>query len=190
MIGESQHSSPRSGLACVFGISGVGKSDLIKRFTKLHSEWSHVAASDLIVRVRNESRDALRLLSREEIIENQRKVGEAIRQERLSRPKENLIVDAHSVIDNDCELVPVPTSAISFLSPTTMVFVYDDPEQILARRQADVSRRRAIRSLKEIAKEQEAALSNAREYSSELNVALHPVRSGDLRALESALNVS
>jgi adenylate kinase len=175
-------------LACVFGVSGVGKSELISRFVEGHRDWRRLGASELLEGLNEENREALRTSPREKIVANQYRAADLILEKRAQNPSFNFILDAHSIIDNDRELVPVPTSAVSAMEPSMLVFVFDDPAKILSRRESDASRIRAFRTISEIALEQGAALESAKRFSSELALDLSCIRSGDLESLEAALS--
>jgi ABC-type lipoprotein export system ATPase subunit len=58
-------------LVCVFGISGVGKTTLIKLYVATHGTWHRLQASDLLARHAQAEPDQLRIAPRPVIEENQ-----------------------------------------------------------------------------------------------------------------------
>lgn len=175
-------------LACVFGVSGVGKTTLISQFVREHSSWHALSASNLLSGVTNQRAERLRLLDRAEIEANQLLLVEAIqRRRRLSGEAANWLLDAHSVINNDRELVQVPTEIVARLGPSLLIFTYANASQILTQRASDPRRGRAPASIEQIESEQELALLVCRQYSQELQIRLHQISADDPVGFDAAL---
>lgn len=173
---------------CVFGLSGVGKTTLISEFVREHSSWRSLSASSLLREISNQHPEHLRTLSRSEIKLNQLLLAMTVRKRRaLVGPSVDWLLDAHSVINNDCELVPVPVEVIAELSPDLLVFIYGTPELILRRRTSDPHRHRPLLSIQQIAEEQKLAFETCLRYSIELQIRLHKVDVNDRAGFTAVL---
>ena len=158
-------------VVAVFGISGVGKTTLIKSFLQKSEGWSHIQAGSLIKSIRqNTDRDKLRLSGKELILSNQKLMVAAFWQKIQFENLSKVIFDGHSIIDAGTELLAIPIEIIEALKPTKIVFVRNDPALILDRRLNDVSRDRPVITLNDINKHQDFALETANNYSATLNI--------------------
>jgi adenylate kinase len=173
----------------VFGISGVGKSTIIEQFARGNSNWRVLNVSKLLSESEQLESEQLRTSSRKRIEENQFELAELVRALRIQEPNKNWLLDAHSVIDNDSELVSVPVDAVVRLAPTDLVFIFDEPIQIQLRRRGDQFRRRPKRSIEQIAEEQDLARRNSLLYSHALGLTLREVCAGDLDGLATILKL-
>jgi len=120
MHADTQPAHTRGQFVCVFGISGVGKSTLIEQFVRHHADWRSLAAGELLARAVQRHPEHLRTSSPDVIEANQYALAELIQDIRARKLTTNWLLDAHSLIDNGTELVPVPTAAISRLEPTAL----------------------------------------------------------------------
>jgi adenylate kinase len=189
---SSFENAPYGRLVAVFGISGVGKTTLISHFVREHQGWRVLSASGLLAQMTQIDSDELRRYDRANIETNQFSLASAIQQKRATAPELNWLLDAHSVIDNDQELIAVPTQVIKQINPDSLIFVQDDPEKILRRRISDRDRRRALPSSARVEEEQTLALQTCLAYSSDLKIILHRIMATDAttfakRLLEIAL---
>ncbi len=165
---------------CVFGISGVGKTTLIRQFMSRHPDWHALSAGGLLGGLSHMAPTSLRLAERPVIEENQFAIAEAVQRHRRANPGSKWMLDAHSTIDNDRELVIVPTEVIARIDPDRLIFVFDDAAVIHLRRTSDSHRLRPITSLDRIEEEQRLALDTCVVYARELKLDLHRVRSNNL----------
>lgn len=165
-------------LACVFGLPGVGKSFLIRRFIVTAPTWAELRASALLSATTGQNADQLRKNDRHAIEQNQYALVEAVRAARASSPK-NYLLDGHCVVDNDEELVTVPTDVIAALAPELILFVHDTPEDIVRRAASDPHRARAVRSIRETRAVQDFAARVCEQYSRALQLECRKVRAGD-----------
>jgi adenylate kinase len=151
------------------GISGVGKSTFLAKFAETLA-FQHLQASAVIRERRNGNFaptieiDSLREV---DIDENQRFLVEGF--EHLSDKNANcVILDGHSIIDTPSGLIKIDPVVFSTIGISHFVFLYDRPDKIFARRQADSARSRPSRTVEELSHHQnEAVLSafNAARYS-------------------------
>lgn len=164
----------------VFGISGVGKTTLIKDFLQKSEGWSHIQAGSLIKSIcQNTDRDKLRLSGKELILSNQKLMVTAFWQKIQFENLSKVIFDGHSIIDTGTELLAIPIEIIEALKPTKIVFVRNDPALILDRRLNDVSRDRPVITLDNINKHQDFALETANNYSAILDIPFEILRKSE-----------
>lgn len=158
-------------IVTVFGISGVGKTTLIKDFIKNSEGWSHIQAGSLIKSVCSDmERDKLRLSGKELILSNQKLMVTAFWEQIKSENLSKVIFDGHSIIDMGEELLAIPIEVIEALKPTKIVFVKNDPSLILNRRLNDSSRDRPVLAEEDIIRHQDFALETAKSYGAFLDI--------------------
>ncbi|WP_455182965.1 ATP-binding protein [Azospirillum palustre] len=151
----------------VLGLSGVGKSTACRSFVARHPEYLYVKASDLIHEASSLTFEELRTASSESILENQKLLVKALHLRRIGREDQRVIIDAHSVIDNDRDLVCIPVDVIKSLCPNGFVFLEVDAHTLLSRRMA-AKKPRPLRSADELAQQQVLAKEVAFQYAKEL----------------------
>jgi adenylate kinase len=174
-------------IVCVFGISGVGKTTLIQQYVIGHEHWRALSASELLTRLSGRDSSAHRLSERTVLERNQFWLADAIYRELILCPGEKWLLDVHSVLDNDRELVPVPASAIRRLHPDQLIFLFDGAEQIWRRRWGDTGRKRPLPSVDRIDQEQNLALETCLEYSAALELELYRVQADDFAAFSAVV---
>jgi adenylate kinase len=174
-------------LVCVFGISGVGKTTLIRQFISVHSDWRALSAGELLGDLTDTAPKDLRIAERHVIEGNQFSIAEAVQRYRRVNAATKYILDAHSVIDNGREFVIVPTEVIARLGPDSLIFVFDDAALIRLRRASDRHRLRPIKSLDQIEEEQRLAFDVCLEYARELELDLCRIRSENLADFQVAV---
>ncbi len=107
----------------IFGVSGAGKSTGCLSFVSRHPRFLYFRASSILGNLTNLNRDELRRLSRDEILNNQALLSDGLRAARAGKEARPAIVDAHSVIVTDREMIPVPVEAVKSLAPDGLVFL-------------------------------------------------------------------
>jgi adenylate kinase len=152
---------------------------MIAQFVIAHSEWMHIVASDVIRAATNEAKETLRTASQGKIEANQDLLVQGIDRIKETNIGGRIILDAHSVIDNDRAYVRIPLSVIADLRADSIICVLDEPENILKRRLADPARNRPRRSAFELAEYQHAALEAAQDFSTRLKIPMHSVNAND-----------
>jgi adenylate kinase len=176
-----------SKLVCVFGISGVGKSTMLREYVRKHPGWTHIIASEVLAEATRQNAEALRTAERGRIESNQRLAVRNIQSLRAQYPACNVALDAHCVIDNGQELVRVPVTAIQELQPASLICIWDDAVRILERRLLEVNKLRPTRSAQQLEEYQTAVILTCEDYGESLGLDLARVRAGDINALEKAL---
>jgi adenylate kinase len=173
----------------VFGISGVGKTTLISQFVKTYDGYVHLQASRLIKEsLENPSLSSEHLRGMEEraIQGNQFRLVDSFNIARQACPARTVMLDAHSVIDADPELVLVSVEIIRALRLDQIVFIRDQPAAIVKRRAQDESRHRPIRNVDRISALQELALDQCQNYAFSLDIPLNLISAGDTSGLAIA----
>jgi adenylate kinase len=92
-----------------------------------------------------------------------------------------VLLDAHSVIDNDRFLIEIPTAVIRPLGVAAILFVEADAG-LIARRRLHRSRAAPRRTPEELAAHQDCARNVCTKYSQELGVPLETVTSDAVEA--------
>lgn len=155
----------------VFGVSGVGKTTTCRSYVTRNPNWLFTSASTLLKIALGVSSESLRESSSCNIEENQYLLGKALSSFRGDRRMVPIIIDAHAIIDNDHELVRVPTSAIRQLDPDLLILLQASPTQVLEHRTND-KRARPLRTIGQIEQEIQAEEETVRIYAKELDVRL------------------
>lgn len=173
------------GVVLVFGISGVGKSTACASYVARHPSVLHTSAGALLQAAKNIDSALLRTDVAGNIAQNQNLLGEALRRFRLGRETSDILIDAHSVIDNDHELVEVPVDAVRAMNPNGLVLLEAPPELVIERRRNDV-RLRPSRTAEELQFQIGVARRVCESYAGELSLPLEigtAMNDGDLEAL-------
>lgn len=164
----------------IFGLSGVGKTTLCKAFVRQYPQYIHLSASQMLREATGRMSEELRKSDTKTIRERQIILSAVLQEKRRGRDSSPVLIDAHSVIDNDRTLVPVPTSAIAAMKPTGLVFIAADPVTLLQRRTAD-SRERPLRTVDELREQQERAEGVAHAFAEELSL---PINSDNISTVD------
>jgi adenylate kinase/deoxycytidine triphosphate deaminase len=183
----SMRAEPRQHVVCVFGVSGVGKSHLVRSLVAEMRGWVQVTAGELLQQATKVEGNSLRTADRSKILRNQQLFAGAFASAKRQYSGTNLLVDAHSVINNDQEIVRVPVETVDSIGPELLVFVCDEPENIARRRLQDTDRDRPARSAQQIAEEQRIALENCEHFAAVLNVPLLSLKPGEIGKLRNTL---
>ncbi|ATF18234.1 AAA family ATPase [Phaeobacter gallaeciensis] len=123
------------------------------------------------------------------IVENQAALIEAFN--RYVDPDTTLVIlDAHVVIDTPDGLVHISSDVFREIAPDFVVFVKGEPRKIHRNRECDASRSRPERSVDHLEKQQEIAITAARDISDNLSIPIYFVNGGDEEALARVLTVA
>jgi adenylate kinase len=179
---------PVIGRIIVFGISGVGKTTACRSFVTRHPGVLYISAGELLREATRLPVEMLRLAEPKEIIRNQLLIGAALDHRLAGRRDADVIIDAHSIIDNDREIVDVPTDAIRSLKPSGLILLEASPEEIVRRRLTD-GLRRPKRSLTEVVSQMTIARKNVLGYADQLEVPLEIATVIDGYELDGAVEV-
>lgn len=173
-----------SNRVAVLGLSGVGKSTLIKQ-VQLSTPAIHLQASTLIKSEqefrsqRSEDSEALRT---GDVLDNQ---GLLIAAFHRATKDVNLpiIFDGHSIIDGRDGLIAVPSSVFREFGLNAIYFLGADPEAIAERRRNDVDRDRPFRDVETLKKQQELAMSEAKRIATDVECVFVDISNGRTEAL-------
>ncbi len=174
----------------VFGVSGVGKTTLIKRVAaQFPQKILHLQGSELIKEAMNEkvTSEDIRLISEEDIQNNQEKMIQEYWRKIDHTCVEAVIFDGHCVIDNGHEFVKIPSVVIKDLNLSHLVFVHDNPKSIFHRRINDAERSRPYWTIQKLSELQEVALDVCDQYRRDLEISLLTVNVSDDQALRNLL---
>lgn len=175
-------------LSILFGLSGVGKTTMGRAVIERNAGVSHVSASDLLKAAHSQTGEELRTAKRDRLVANQGALADALRAWPFPVGTNHVLLDAHSVIDNDRVLVDIPISAIAPLSPNRLIFISDDPAAIAGRRRSD-TRQRPIRTPEELDSHQNRSWAVCQGFSEAMRVPLLRIRSGDVLGFRVALGL-
>lgn len=164
--------SKRHNITLIAGISGVGKSYIIKNLCESSHNFVHFSAGSLIKkRKMSLSRDELRLQNTKDILQNQYLLVSQLHEElKLVPMVRHILFDAHMIVDNDNELLEIPLTIFEQLKPSRIIFLSEEPKIILERRRNDAFRKRPIRSETEILNHQEISKKLVIEYAEILSI--------------------
>lgn len=164
-------------LVALTGVSGVGKSTLIKTLAA-SVPLEHLQASALIMEGQQASdddaptQDQLRL---GDIDENQQLLIRGFRI-RVGGTTGLVILDSHTVIERDHGLIQIDTRVFREIGIDSMIFLYDDPESIARRRRDDTVRKRPVLTVEELRIIQEEAQGHTATICRMLGIPFHVFR--------------
>jgi adenylate kinase len=161
LAGNNIHSNAR---VVVVGVPGVGKTTVItqaaERLNQLGSKTQVLVFGSLMLEEAKKmsigDRDEMRKLS----VTAQRQLQEMAAKRISTVQGVNLIIDTHLFINTKEGRYPgMPQNLLDILSPTHLVMISADPEEIFARRMQDNTRNRDLISIDEIKNDLEIAVS-------------------------------
>ena len=156
-------------LTFVVGVSGVGKTQMIKRFVAEHHEYIHLEASKLIKQAINaQTSEQLRLLPREKILKNQYLLLQELT--RYKQQYNRIILDGHLLISNDKEIIPIPLDIVKRIEPYKIILIEGDPNEIFLHRLNDLQKKYPKQTIIEIEKTQNFLEKITIKYCKELKV--------------------
>lgn len=153
----------------VLGVSGVGKSSLIKKVNEaipvMHLQASELIKAEQAYRLLNP--DSSETLRTGPVIDNQALMIAAFWRESATT---NLpvIFDGHSIIDGPDGLIEIPSAVFSGLRLDAICFLAAEPLVIVERRQADVGRKRPYRDAAYLHNHQAVAEVAARRIAKDI----------------------
>jgi adenylate kinase len=159
------------GTIIVFGVPGVGKTTACASYVARHLDVLHTSAGALLKAAKGIDGDALRTEAAQDILANQTLLEAAVTHFRMGREDVDLLIDAHSVIDNDSEMIEVPVNIVRTLRPDGLILLEASPELIFSRRRDDL-RPRPRRTVEELGLEMAAARTACEKYAVELKLPL------------------
>lgn len=173
----------------VCGISGVGKSHLLRRYAQPRSDLTVISAGGLIGHARAAlDRDALRNLSSNDLQESQQLLLEGFTRLLRTINTTFLIIDGHTLIDNnENEPYLVPLEVFDSLSPDGMVHVESSPDAIAERRRSDLQRVRPARSIEELTRHQQLSAARTLQVGNRLGIPTAACLSGDEAEFDSVM---
>lgn len=161
LAGNNIHSNAR---VVVVGVPGVGKTTVItqaaERLNQLGSKTQVLVFGSLMLEEAKKmsigDRDEMRKLS----VTAQRQLQEMAAKRISTVQGVNLIIDTHLFINTREGRYPgMPQNLLDILSPTHLVMISADPEEIFARRMQDNTRNRDLISIDGIKNDLEIAVS-------------------------------
>ena len=161
---ELNESEDIMGVIIVTGIPGVGKTTVMKKAAK-GMDIQFVTFGTVMIDIAKEmglakGRDEMRKLSLDQQKQLQIKTAEKVAE------MKNVIVDTHCTIKTlRGYMAGLPKRVIKKLSPTAIVVVEADPEEIYNRRAKDATRNRDSDSDREIAEHQQINRAIAMAYA-------------------------
>jgi adenylate kinase len=163
-MNQANLSVPAGAVFGLFGISGVGKTWLAQNVVAQVPELLHLEASALLRVAHQAEGEALRRSPRRDLVASQQALAAAFEKARAGCPERPVLISAHSVIDNDIELVDVPFAAIEPLAIEHYVFLRAESE-VIASRRAQSTRQRPHKPASVLAAHQQRALEVCQSYS-------------------------
>lgn len=164
----------------VFGLSGVGKTWMISRYAG-QSNVAHIQASQLM-------RDAKAAqisgavtsedLRRGPVLDNQSLLVDAFTKV-LTAEVRPIIFDGHCLVDAGDRLIEIPADVIRELRPSGVVLICAPAEDIVRRRESDISRQRPARTAEALAAQQDRCVAICANYAEVLSVSFTEVSAGD-----------
>jgi adenylate kinase len=156
-------------LTFVVGVSGVGKTTMIRRFVTEHSNYVHLEASKLIQnRLNAETTEHIRIMTKEQIVKNQ-----SFLLDELSKYKQNcnsIILDGHLLINNNKELISIPLDIVRKIAPSNIVLLEGNSHDILLHRIYNPQKKCFKETISEIDRNQQLLKQIAIGYCKELGI--------------------
>lgn len=168
------------------GISGVGKTTFLNRFSNLVA-FQHVTGGSLIAAARDAAPDDRDAMRHADLDENQRLL---IRGFDLVRDPtaELIIMDGHVVIDHGEGLTNISSDVFKALDVTVMVHLEANPERVAKNRRQETSRSRPSYGTERLAQHQHMSREHAQSIAKTLNIGFHVVTHDDVAHLAKVLD--
>jgi adenylate kinase len=154
-------------LTFVVGVSGVGKTEMIKHFVANHHDYVHIEASKLIKQgINAQTTEQIRLLPKEQIIKNQSLLLKEL--SKYKQKHQRIILDGQLIIYNNQELVPIPLDVVKNIAPHNLVLIQGNAQDIISHRINDPHKNRPNQTVDEIEKNQQFLEQMAINYCKEI----------------------
>ncbi|WP_455988482.1 AAA family ATPase [Methylorubrum extorquens] len=167
-------------LIVLFGISGAGKSYLSRKISTCRPDILCLSAGVLLKDALAEDPEQLRTANRDVILSNQMILADAVRTARHNRWEDTVLLEAHSVIDNDRELIEVPFDAMRAIQIAGIILIEERVSEIMRRRDADM-RFRPARGLRELEDQQQLSDAVAYKYADAVSAPIQKISSEDFK---------
>lgn len=156
-----------SAVVFICGISGVGKTHLLKALTSQIRSISRVSAGELVGEVAHIGDEKLRQIE----------LGKRLVPRKISG--QTIAIDGHLVFPREAAFFDVPFEALCALRPDGMIAVKDAATTIFDRRKNDLSREREELPVDLLEEWQKREVAQARRYSKRLGIACREVSATD-----------
>lgn len=181
----------KQSVVALVGVSGVGKSTLLKAASDL-VQFQHLQASALIKEAKEAGTSGAAAtddLRQAEINESQALLIRCFENAR-NHGVPLIVLDGHTVIDTPSGLVRIEPRVFAALGITLFIFLADDPVAICKRREKDQSRSRPQRSPDELEEHQMQALLSAFAAARHVNVPLMVFSVAQIQGVRVALEAA
>jgi len=169
----------------VFGISGVGKTTLIRQYLSIRPNILSISAGRILQDRSGRSGEDLRRGAANSVQDTQAGLIEGFAEFRAANQGYGVIFDGHTVIDSDSGIVDVPLDIIIGLNLSAFVYIRDASESIARRRAADTARQRPERTSEILALHQDRAQALARDYAAKANSSFEVIQAGDIARFQA-----
>lgn len=176
-------------LIIIAGLSGVGKSYLMKQLLAVNPHCVNFSAGTLLKRgMQAQDRDALRLLGADKVLANQQILAEELNKERKQlNNTHTILLDAHMLIDGDEEEIELPLEVFERFKPACFAILTEDVDTLAKRREADATRSRPVRDVVTLKKQQERSIALARQYAEVMGVPFLHITHRDYSSLVTTI---
>jgi adenylate kinase len=169
---------PRVVFVC--GISGVGKTHLIRQVLPELPEAVSWTASEIIGEARqNADPEYLRTLPAQELVRSQELLVRGFRARLDTTAAALVLLDGHTVLDTDEGFFDIDVAVIRRLDPTALIHVEDHVAHILERRTADARKPRPARTAQQLDDYQDRSRAVCARFAQTLNRPLLTIYSDD-----------
>lgn len=162
----------------IIGLSGCGKSHLAKSIMRARPDILRMTAGSLLKRSFHTTGEKLRMAESDHVRDNQFELASALASERAEQLERPVLLEAHAFIDNDRELVDVPTDVMASLGLAAIILV-DAPATAVLRRRSLDTRKRPRRNLTELRMQRRRLRELGERYTSALDIPLLKIDSGN-----------
>jgi adenylate kinase len=177
---------PRVVFVC--GVSGVGKTHLIRQVLPELPEAVSWTASEIIGEARqNTDPEFLRTLPVNELARSQELLVRAFRHRWDETTVALILLDGHCVLDTDEGFFAIDTGIIRRLDPMAFIYIEEHVERILERRTADARKRRPMRTTEQLRDYQDRSRRACEGFSQALDRPMFQIYSEDTAGLLTAL---
>jgi adenylate kinase len=162
----------------VFGLSGVGKTRMIRAAIHERDGIVHLQAGALIKQGLADatiSSEALRRSSGDRVLANQSVLLAMFAKVLAAEAGKLVIFDGHLIIDTDADLVEIPLGVVTGLQPAALLHVEALPEIIAARRREDNERIRPARTKAVLVEHQARSRKACCQFAAALGIDAHIV---------------